>query len=61
VDEERGLLGSIANSWSELATCQAHLRRRAEAVKRGVRRADFDFLRGRTPVRFEESTGPSHS
>jgi len=22
---------------------------------------DFDYLRGRTPVRFEDSAGPSHA
>jgi dihydroxy-acid dehydratase len=29
----------LANSWSELTTCDAHLRQVTEAVKRGVRRA----------------------
>src|SRR5213595_766919 len=29
-------VGGIANSWSELTTCNAHLRQVAEAVKRGV-------------------------
>jgi hypothetical protein len=69
----------IANSWSELTNCNAHLRQvpawrpRPPHFTRGYGRlfldhvlqahegCDFDFLRGATPVRFEETAGPSHA
>ena len=44
VFDGRPVIG-IANSWSELTNCNAHLRQVAEAVKRGV------LVGGRLPAR----------
>jgi dihydroxy-acid dehydratase len=53
-DLHKPIIG-VANTWTEIGTCNVHLREIAEALKEGIREA------GGTPMEFNTSPSPTAS